>query len=332
MIPPGLKQRLGDPRQFASVRRITLDDGAEHGVRALAFSTGGGLDFWVLADRSLDIGPLWWRGRSLAWQSPAGFRNPAYHDAEADGGQGFNRSFSGFLVTGGLDHIRQPANGQPLHGRLPFTPARVTACGEDWQRDDPILFCQGEVTQARLGAEALRLHRRIEAPIGGNTLTIIDTVENLAATPSQQASLYHFNLGYPALATGTVVEAAGRRLLGPLTVPDPAMAPESASYPAGRDSVATCTVATPQPDGSTLQVRFEWETATLPHLQVWHNLQPRVCVLSIEPCTSPRREGGLSGPEAILQPGETRRYVLGVTVADRAAEPPPSVPAACRDR
>ena len=63
MIPPHLKGRVGDLRQFASVRRITLDDGAERGVRALAFSTGGGLDFWVLSDRSLDIGPLWWRGR-----------------------------------------------------------------------------------------------------------------------------------------------------------------------------------------------------------------------------------------------------------------------------
>jgi hypothetical protein len=34
-----------------------------------------------------------------------------------------------------------------------------------------------------------RLRRCIEAPIGGSTLRIIDTVENL--TP--QASLYHFN-------------------------------------------------------------------------------------------------------------------------------------------
>jgi hypothetical protein len=66
MIPPDLKSRVGDPRQFASVRRITLDDGPERGVRALAFSTGGGLDFWVLSDRSLDIGPLWWRGACVA--------------------------------------------------------------------------------------------------------------------------------------------------------------------------------------------------------------------------------------------------------------------------
>ncbi len=44
-------------------------------MRALAFSTGGGLDFWVMADRSLDIGPLWYRGSPVAWQSPSGFRS-----------------------------------------------------------------------------------------------------------------------------------------------------------------------------------------------------------------------------------------------------------------
>jgi hypothetical protein len=311
MIPP--PDRVGDLRQFASVRRIVLDDGPERGVRALAFSTGGGLDFWVLSDRSMDIGPLWWRGRPLAWLGPAGFRSPAYHNAESDNGLGFGRSFSGFLVTGGLDHIRHPANGQPLHGRLPFTPARVLAHGEDWRRDDPILFCEGEVTQARLGAEALRLHRRIEAPIGGTSLTITDVVENLGPTSCPQASLYHFNLGFPAIAGGTVVEAEGRRILGPLRVPDRDLPSESVCYPAG---AGTCSVIT-RPGTA---VHFAWNSDALPFLQIWHNLQPRVCVLSIEPCTSDRRAGGLSGPERVLEPGESRQYVLRVTVD----APPPA--------
>ena len=308
-----LKSRLGDLRQFASVRRIMLDDGAERGLRALAFSTGGGLDFWVLSDRSLDIGPLWWRGRGLAWQSPAGFRNPAYHDAEGDAGQGFNRSFGGFLVTGGLDHIRQPANGQPLHGRLPFTPGRVTAYGEDWDREQPALFCEGEVIQARFGGEALRLRRRIETPIGGTSLTITDVIENLANEPSTQASLYHFNLGYPGLADGTLVHSGGQILLGPLRVPDAGLAAESVSYPLGGGASADCTVTTPLPEGGRLAVRFAWDPASLPHLQLWHSLRPRNCVLGIEPCTSARLPGGLSGPELSLDPGQTRGYAVGVS-------------------
>ena len=89
---------VGDLRQIASVRRIVLDDGPKRGVSALAFSTGGGLDFWVLVDRAMDIGPLWHRGTPMAWQSPAGFRHPALVDVEGDGGHGFGRGFSGFLM------------------------------------------------------------------------------------------------------------------------------------------------------------------------------------------------------------------------------------------
>ena len=96
-------------------------------------------------------------------------------------------------MTGGFEHIRQPKDGHPLHGSLPFTPATLTASGEA----DGVLFCEGEVRQP-----GFRLRRRIEAPIGGNSLAITDTVENLAATPQHQASLYHFNIGQPALPTG----------------------------------------------------------------------------------------------------------------------------------
>lgn len=78
-------------------------------------------------------------------------------------------------------HIRQPANGYPPHGRLPFTPGRLLAYGEDWERDRPVLFCEGEVIQPRYGSEALRLHRWIEAPFGACELSISVTAENLTA-------------------------------------------------------------------------------------------------------------------------------------------------------
>ena len=314
-----LRQRVGDLRQLANIRRIVLDDGAERGVRALAFTTGGGLDFWALADRSLDIGPLWWRGLPLAWQGPSGFRSPALHDPEGDGGHGFGRSFSGFLVTCGLDHIRQPADGHPLHGRLPFTPARVTAYGEDWERETPVLFCEGEVIQARRGAESFRMKRRIEAAVGGSSLTIADTVENLAMTPRTQASLYHFNLGFPALAGGTIVESEGRRLLGPLRVPDGTASLDSTCRPTGEGEQAECTVVTTTSSGSRLAVQFTWSSATLPYLQLWHDLRPGECVLGIEPCTSARRDGGLSGEEPVVEPGGVRRYSLRVSISEDGA-------------
>jgi hypothetical protein len=317
-VPGNLAAYVGDLRQVASVRRIVLDDGPERGVRALAFSTGGGLDFWALSDRSLDIGPLWWRGTQLAWQAPGGFRGPALTDPDGELGTGFNRAFSGFLVTCGLDHIRQPANGHPLHGRLPFTPARLTAYGEDWEGNEPVLFCEGEVVQARIGGEALRLRRRIEAPIGGATIRIRDQVENLGAEPSPQAMLYHFNLGFPAVAPGSVVRLGDKIVLGPVAMPDSGEPRPAVTFPVAGRSAAAATVTTPAGQGGSLDVTFVFDGTPLPHLQLWHDLRPRIGILAIEPCTSARNSDGRSAAEPTLQSGERRSYAVEVKIAGEA--------------
>jgi hypothetical protein len=133
------ERRVGATRQIAGVSLVTLDDGAERGVRAVEFRTGAGLDFSVLVDRSMDIGRFDYRGVPFAWQSDTGFRNPAYMDPMGDGGNGFMRGFSGLLCTCGFDHVRQPDKGAadhfdlplrseiayPMHGRGAFQPARL---------------------------------------------------------------------------------------------------------------------------------------------------------------------------------------------------------------
>jgi len=315
MSQSDLRPLVGSLRQLASVRRIVLDDGPETGVRALAFSTGGGFDLWVMADRSLDIGAIWYRGVPIAWQSPVGFRSPTLHRAEEDGGRGFNRSFTGFLVTCGLDHIRQPVGGQPLHGRVPFTPARVLAYGEDWERPEPVLYCEGEVVQARYGGEALRLRRRIEAPIGRSEVRIEDTVENIGAEPTAQAMLYHFNLGYPAVSSGSEVFLDDRLIFGPVHVPDPHDAPASISHPAGDRARATCRLSTPSISGANFDLTLTFATDTLPHLQLWRDLRPNVGVLALEPCTSERPPDGTSVSESPLVPSDRRRYSLSLACA-----------------
>lgn len=313
-----LRAKVGDPKQFASVRRIVLDEGVERGVAALAFSNGNGLDFWALGDRSLDIGPLWWKGMPVAWQSMAGFRSPHLHHPEEDDGRGYSRTNSGFLVTCGLDHFRQPVPGHPMHGRLPFTPARVTAHGEDWNRSDPVLFCEGEVMQFRFGGEALRLRRRLEAPIGGNLLRIRDEVTNLSNEPTPQASLYHFNFGYPALAPGSSVTLGSRRLLDVKGLPDVSLLSESVSFPADGDGAsAVCRLATPMEHGATLEIAVRFDVSTLPHLQLWHDPRPQACVLAIEPCTSAK----INGVEPVALSGETRSYSVDIAFTQKQSTP-----------
>ncbi len=293
-----LRPLVGDLRQVASVRRITLDEGAERGVRVLAFSTGGGLDFWVLADRALDIGPLWFRGVQLGWQAPVGFAAPGLLNRLEDGGRGVERWFSGLLMTCGLEHIRQPAGGI-LHGHLPLTPARVSSYGEDWDREMPVLFCEGEVTQSRVNGEALRLHRRIEAPVGGTTLAITDRVENLSAKPWPFGLMHHVNFGFPLVREGARLELDGAPLLS--------LAP--GETPAKLDCVAVekgwrrCTISAPL-EGGRLAFTLGFDGAVLPFLQLWNNLDAGTRVIAMEPCTAGRKENGQSEAPPVLAPGE----------------------------
>jgi len=87
---------------------MTLAIGLERGVRMLDFRTGSGLHFPFPMDRAMDMAEVCHSGRAIGWQWPTGFRNPFCFEPEGKNALGFTRSFSGFLVTRGLDHILGP--------------------------------------------------------------------------------------------------------------------------------------------------------------------------------------------------------------------------------
>lgn len=307
-----LRALTGDLRQLASVRRMVLEDGAERGQRVLAFSTGGGLDFWVLADRAMDIGPLWHCGTPIAWQHPNGFVAPDLHHAEADAGRAFERILSGFLVTCGLDHIRQPAGGHPLHGSLPLTPARLLAHGEDWEAAVPVLYAEGEATVAHPDRSSFRLRRRITAPIGGRSLRIVDVVENIGLSPHELGVLHHFNFGFPAVGPETVVRLDGAEVLAARDIAANGAAP-ARCHPIGPGPVAVAELIRPAaPPWEGLAIRVTSETAAQPFVQVWADLRPRRNIIAIEPVTSDRLAGGTSGPGPVLAPGERWRAAIEI--------------------
>src|SRR6185437_5090229 len=184
--------RAGLMSQFAGVRLMTLGDGAERGVRMLEFRTGSGLRFTVAIDRAFDIVECDHRGVSIGWTSPTGLRHPGLIEYEGEGGLAFTRSFSGLLVTCGLDHALGPYEapadnyGYPnrksvnhsLHGRVNTVPAQLIGYGETWRGDSCVLWAEGIVRQSAMFAEDLHLHRRIEADVGGGEIRIRDRVVN----------------------------------------------------------------------------------------------------------------------------------------------------------
>lgn len=212
-----LSAHAGSLTQFAGVRLMTLDDGVERGVRMLEFRSGTGLRFTVMVDRCLDIGDCDYRGMSIGWHSPAGFKHPGLHDPEGEGGLGWLRSASGLLVTGGLDQMlfmnEEPGDhyvygprktiSHGLHGRVGMIPARLTGYGEQWSGDDLVLWCEGVVTQGAIFGEHLELTRRIEIRAGTNEIRLTDRVVNRGFYRTPHMYLHHVNVGHPVLAKGS---------------------------------------------------------------------------------------------------------------------------------
>lgn len=212
-----VSERSGSLSQFAGVRLMTLGDGLERGIRMLEFRTGSGLRFTALVDRALDLGDCEYKGHAIGWHSPTGFRHPALHEYEGEGGLAWARSFSGLLVTCGLDHIlfmnEVPADNyiyspkktvsHSLHGRIGTIPARLTGYGERWHGDRCMLWAEGVVQQAAVFGEDLHLIRRIEAEVGSNEIRLSDRVVNHGFYRTPHMYCYHINIGHPVLDEGS---------------------------------------------------------------------------------------------------------------------------------
>jgi hypothetical protein len=335
-----LAASAGQFSQFAGVRLMTLGDGLERGIRLLEFRSGTGLRFTVLIDRAFDIADCDYRGMAVGWHSPSGFRHPGLHEYEGEGGLGWMRSFSGLMVTCGLDHILfmydEPAdhyNYKPkqtvshsIHGRIGTIPGKLDGYGERWEGDDCFLWCEGTVTQGTVFGEHLELKRRIEIKAGSNDIRIFDTVTNRGFYRTPHMYCYHINVGYPVLSEDSrylapirdVVWAAHagadyeKQGVGYRRLPAPQMSfheqvwqHEMAPDAGGEVPVALVNDA--------LGLGFEVVTRKneFPCMFEWQNLQAGQYALGIEPSTNHVLGHGAArerGELIWLEHGDERRY------------------------
>ncbi|HEX4768362.1 MAG TPA: aldose 1-epimerase family protein [Lichenihabitans sp.] len=346
-----LARHSGSLSQFAGVRLMTLGDGVERGIRVLEFRTGTGLRFTVLVDRAMDIADCEHNGRAIGWHSPSGFRHPGLHESDGEGGLGFLRSFSGLLVTCGLDHVgftEEAPSGHfhygprattrhPIHGRIGTVPARLTGYGERWDGDECMLWCEGVVQQSAVFGEDLHLVRRVEARVGSNEITLTDRVVNHGFYATPHMILYHLNLGHPLLDEGS-------RLLAPIA--DVVFAAHAGEDYRGQD-VGYRRMVAPQDDfreqvfehdltadgedrvpyaviNDALGFGFEVEVrkSQLPTLTEWQNFQAGQYALGVEPGSNHVKGQGFArerGELIILRHGEERRYDCRFRVLDGPA-------------
>ncbi|KQW77991.1 hypothetical protein ASC89_14330 [Devosia sp. Root413D1] len=347
-----IAERAGMLSQFAGVRLMELSDGVERGIRMLEFRTGSGLRFTALVDRALDIADCEFKGQAIGWNSPAGFRHPGLHEYEGEGGLAWARSFSGLLVTCGLDHILfmnevpadsyvygpKPTVSHSLHGRIGTIPAKLTGYGEEWRGDECVLWAEGIVQQSAVFGEDLHLVRRIEADVGGKDIRISDRVVNHGFYKTPHMYCYHINVGHPVLDEGSrylapirdvvwaahVGEAYKKQGVGyrTLTAPKLDFHEQVWQHELGTDDQGKQFVALVN-DRLGLGFEVATDKAQFPCLYEWQNLQAGQYALGIEPSTNhvlgnnAARERG----EMIwLQHGEEKRYDSTFRILDGATE------------
>lgn len=340
-----LLRRVGGLEQVAGVRLSTLGDGVERGVRLLEFRTGTGFVFDVVVDRAFDVGRCELAGKALGWQSGVGFARPDF--AEHDGGLGWLRTWGGgLLTTCGLDHALfmaedtarqyhyEPKDREAfgLHGRVSGRPARLTGYGERWEGDACVLWAEGEVLQASMFGEHLRLTRRVEARVGESRLTIHDVVENVGWDPTPHMLLYHINVGFPVVDEGAEILVPTRSVTPRGDYPTDGYRAIDGPEPDAYERVFEHDIL-PEADGTVpvavinrargIGAYEVYDSGQLPHHFVWRMLGEGSYVVGIEPSTN-RPAGRLDARERgeliVLAPGETRRYDLELGALDGADE------------
>jgi hypothetical protein len=329
-----LLAHVGDLSQLAGVRLGEWSEGTERGVRTADVRTGSGLEFTVLLDRGMDIGPAAYRGLPLAWISPAGFGHPAYYDPV---GLGWLRTFGGGLLTGcGLTYLGAPDTDEGealgLHGRLSHLPARRMRVGEDWQGDDCVFWVEGEMREARPFGENLRLTRRITTRLGESRILVHDRVENMAEKACPLMILYHINLGFPLLDETCHLVAEPHPVKPRDAIAAPGLdewmrfQPPTPGYseqvfyhdlPADESGWAGVTVVNPTLD---LSLTVRCQKATLPNLIEWKQMGQGAYVLGLEPgnCfVEGRSRDRARGTLQFLEPGESRDFQVEIAVGGK---------------
>jgi len=269
-------------------------------------------------------------GLHLGWQSPVqGPVNPALVPLGEASGLGWLTGFDEMLVRCGLESNGAPefnANGTlryGLHGKIANIPAHWVEVSIDG--DSGEISVSGQVDEARLFFNKLRLSTTVTTRGGQPWLTVSDTVTNLSAEPGELELLYHINFGTPMLNPGSKVVLPVRKVaprdavaVGNVAEWD-AYGPET---PGLTEAVFFCELAS-DAAGHTQAllhnaegnqgVSIKYNTTELPCFTVWKNRQAAAdsYVTGLEPATNypnARAFEKEKGRVIVLGPGQSRQF------------------------
>lgn len=271
--------KISNFQQIASIRRYTLTEGREKGLDVLDCDNGK-IRFLLNVSKACDIMQLFHKGQNMSFLSKNAFtaREIAF----------LNRFEGGMLYTCGLDSVGG-RDGFELHGTLHNIPAQIirAECNENG------IFVESIIRDTALFGKNLVLQRKIFCEIGGDSVTIKDTLANEGYKTEEYCLLYHINVGYPMLDEGAKLIADVEKYT-PRTVW--AQQNEAAMYVMDEDvpnQEETCYfLKMRKPEISLVNEKISkkltvsYSAETLPNFVEWKSMASGDYALGLEPCTT----------------------------------------------
>jgi galactose mutarotase-like enzyme len=323
-----------------AVTKRTLRGGRRDGVDVVEVDNGV-FRFVLVPTRGMGLWKAALGQIQLGWQSPVkGPVHPSFVHLNEASGLGWLEGFDELMVrcglesNGAVEFDEKGAVRYPLHGKIANTPAHkveLTVDGDAGQ-----ISVTGEVDEARLFGNKLRLTSTVTTRIGQPGLTIVDTVTNLSSEPGELELLYHTNFGLPLVSAGAKV-----------VLPVAKMAPRDAVAVGNLDEWDVYGPETPGltevvfffdlaagEDGFTQAllhnatgdhgVSLKFNKNQLPCFTLWKNRQAAAdgYVTGLEPAlnfSNVKSFEKKQGRVALLAPGESRTFELAIEVHPNAA-------------
>jgi len=334
-------ENVGGTAAGYSVAKRTLEGGLRCGVDVVEVNNGK-FRFVVIPTRGMGLWKAYLGDVQLGWKSPVkGPVHPGFVRLWEPSGLGWLDGFDELLVRCGLESNGAPEfndNGSiryGLHGKIANIPAHKVEVAIDG--DSGEITIAGVVDEARLFGNKLRMHSAISTAVGRPGLTVIDTITNISAEPSELEFFYHTNLGVPLLGPGAkvvlpVAKLAPRDEAAAADVPTwDTYGPESAGAPEAVFFCELCgdaqgrTRALLRNAGGNQGVSLKFSKKQLPYFTLWKNRQAAAdgYVTGLEPGINfPNRKSfeKQQGRVTVLGPGESRKFEVTLEVhADAAA-------------
>ena len=296
--------KISNFAQVASVRRYALTEGRGKGLDVLDCDNGK-IRFLLNVGKACDIMQLYHEGQNMSFLSKNAFtaRETGF----------LNRFEGGMLYTCGLDSVGG-REGYELHGTFHNIPAEIVCA----KCDENGILVEAIIRDTALFGKNLVLKRKIFTEIGGDSITLEDTLVNEVYKAEEYCLLYHINVGYPMLDDGAKIVADVEKYT-PRTVwakqNAATMYEMNDAVPNQEEACYFLSLNKPEISlvnekiGKKFTVSYSGDT--LPHFVEWKSMASGDYALGLEPCTT-ELDGAFQ--YKVLKAGGQETFVVKIAV------------------